>query len=108
MPLWQRGEFLVVFASADVPRNQIILQQKDRNPRIEGCGRKETEPFLEFGLGLGQSPGAIAIFVTAFALKLVDALVAFEDIAALADGAFGFQAGMKGHDLSPFTSIARI
>ena len=54
---------------------------------------------LVLGLGLGESPGLVAVMEAAFLLELVHALVAFEDIALFADRAFGAQAGMNGHGI---------
>ncbi len=45
-------------------------------------------------LGLGEAPGVVAVMETAFFLQEINALKALEDIAALCDGALGFQTGM--------------
>ncbi len=54
---------------------------------------------LVLGLGLGKTPGFVSVMEAAFLLELVHALVAFEDIALFADGAFGAQARMNGHGI---------
>ena len=55
---------------------------------------------LVLGLGLGETPGLVAVMETAFLLEFVNAFMALQDIALFADGAFGAQARMDGHGIT--------
>jgi hypothetical protein len=94
---------------------EIRVQKKDRrHPLAMGAVRSWEEEgpaagikprqmaLSALGLGLGETPGLVAVVETTFLAELVNAFETLQNIALFADGTLGLQAGMYGHCVTPY------